>query len=305
MYRQLTRVARILAFLIFGLCLLEAAPAHATATVVTSVGVPADGAYGPGQTLAFTVNFSAPVTVTGTPFIPLSLDVGGTVHASYVSGSGTSTLSFQYIVISGETDTNGITIGSALALNGGTILDGSSSSAVLTLNGVPSTTGVLVDTTPPTPTGMTVPANGIYGAGQALTFTVAFSEAVIVTGTPQLPITLDIGGTVSASYLSGSGTSNLTFQYVVVSGEQDFTGIVTGTSINSNGGTIRDTAGNNASLAINAVEPSTAGIFVNAIPAAPSVPAPMLDRWAILLLLGLIVFGAVSLLRRSSQAWRG
>ena len=127
-----------------------------------------------------------------------------------------------------------------------------------------------IEHTPPSATAMTVPANGTYTAGQNLDFTVTFSEAVAVTGTPRIAVTLTTGGTVYANYLSGSGTNTLTFQYTVVPGQQDLTGIVTGTSIDANGGTIQDAATNNAVLAVNAVEPSTAGIDIDAIVPAVS-----------------------------------
>ncbi len=50
--------------------------------------------------------------------------------------------------------------------------------------------------------------------------------------------------------------------FTVQPGELDLTGIVTGTGIDTNGGTIQDAATNSAYLSINAVEPSTAGIEV-------------------------------------------
>jgi hypothetical protein len=358
------------------------------APAVSSVGVPANGTYGTGQTLAFTVDFSENVLVTtggGTPSIAVTLDTGGTVQATYVGGSGTSTLMFACTVASGEVDLTGIAVGSSISLNGGAIKDAATNAAVLTLNSVASTAAVLVDTTPPvvnaidiagtspnnassetytvtfdkpvngvdatdfavvgtgtasgaittvsgsgttwtvtvgsvvgdgtlrldlnasgdpitdnygntlnaahtgdqsytvqhTPpaaTSMTVPANGTYGVGQDMDFTVTYSEAVTVDttgGTPRIAISLDTGGTVYATYLSGSGTSTLTFRYIPTSGQQDLTGIVTGTAVDANGGALRDAAGNNANLAINAVEPSTAGVDVDAVvPVVSSVSVP-------------------------------
>ena len=234
---------------------------------VVSVNVPANGAYGPNQNLDFVVNFDAAVNVDtsgGTPDIDITMNVGGTVPASYISGSGTSALTFRNIVTAGESDPDGITVG-ALKLNGGTIQDAVNNNAILTLNSVASTAAVLVDTTPPSAVSMTVPVDGTYSAGQNLDFTVTFSEPVTVTGTPQIAITLDVGGTVHANFLFGSGTSALTFRFTVQPGEQDSTGIVTGSSIGTNGGTIQDAASNNADLSIVAVEPSTAGIDINSL----------------------------------------
>ena len=241
---------------------------------VTSVSVPANSTYILGQNLDFTVNFSEAVTVNttgGTPYIPVTLDTGGTVNASYVSGSGTTTLLFRYTVQSGDGDTNGIAVGGSIIANGGTLRDGAGNNAVLTLNSVGSTATVLVDAVAPTISSVTVPADGTYIAGQNLNFTVNFTEAVTVNttgGTPYIPITLDTGGTVNASYVSGSGTSGLVFRYTVQSGNADSNGIAVGGSITANGGTLRDGAGNDAALTLNNVG-STAAVLVDAV--APTI----------------------------------
>lgn len=115
---------------------LTAPPPH-----VTSVGVPASGTYGTGSVLRLIVNYDVPVSVDttgGTPSIPLT--IGSLIrNASYVSGSGTTALVFAYTVQAGDTDTDGIGVGSAIELNGGSL-----SVAALTLQGVGATTGVLV-----------------------------------------------------------------------------------------------------------------------------------------------------------------
>jgi hypothetical protein len=209
-------------------------------------------------------HFSEAVIVTRTPEIALTLDTGGVVDAQYVSGSGTSALTFRYTVIGGEADTDGVAVGSAILLNGGAVKDAATNAAVLTLNNVASTSGVLVDSIPPTLTSLAVPADGTYGTGQHLVFTAHFSENVLVTGTPYLSLTLDTGGTVHATYAGGSGTSDLTFDYTIVSGNDDANGIAVG-SVNLNGGTIKDAATNAAVLTLNSV-PSTANVLVDAIP---------------------------------------
>ena len=82
----------------------------------------------------------------------MTLDTGGTVYAGYLSGSGTSMLTFQLTVSAGQADSDGITVG-ALDLNGGTIRNTAGNDATLTLNGVGSTTAVFVDAVAPTLTG--------------------------------------------------------------------------------------------------------------------------------------------------------
>ncbi|MCR8642965.1 S-layer homology domain-containing protein [Paenibacillus sp. N1-5-1-14] len=113
---------------------------------ISSVSVPANGTYGVGSALVFAVNFDQPVNVDttgGTPAIGLTIG-SKQVGAAYTSGSGTSVLTFRYTIQQGDFDLDGIAI-RPLVLNGGTIRDAQNTDANLTLNGVGSTTGLLID----------------------------------------------------------------------------------------------------------------------------------------------------------------
>jgi DNA/RNA endonuclease G (NUC1)/fibronectin type 3 domain-containing protein len=241
-----------------------------TAPTVTTVAVPAGDTYGLGKTLAFVVSFSEAVVVDTSGVPQLSIGIGsGSVPASYVSGSGTTDLTFSYTIPSGASDSDGITVGGTIAANGGTIKDLAGNSANLNLNSVGSTAGVFVDGIPPSIASVTLPANGTHRAGQNLDFTITFSENVIVDttgGTPALPITLDTGSTVNATYLSGSGTPALVFRYTIASGNADPNGIEVGI-FTSGGGTIRDVGKNDAVLTLPSL--STLLILVDGI--APTV----------------------------------
>ena len=71
---------------------------------------------------------------------------------------------------------------------------------------------------------MTPPPAGAYVTGQTLSFDIVFDGNVDVIGTPSLP--LDIGGTPrAAAYVSGTGTNTLTFEYTILSTDQDVDGI--------------------------------------------------------------------------------
>lgn len=128
-------------------------------------------------------------------------------------------------------------------------------------NSASNTLSLVFDTTPPTITSVTVPANGYYKAGNVLSFTVNFDENVIVTGTPTVPFTIG-STTVQAGYTGGTGTNALTFAYTVVAGNSDMDGIALGSAVQLNGGTIKDVAANNANLTLNSVG-NTTGVFVN------------------------------------------
>ncbi|WP_197286364.1 Ig-like domain-containing protein [Pedobacter sp. PACM 27299] len=108
--------------------------------------------YKAGAVIPITVTFNQPVFVTGTP--ELALNSGG--KGLYTTGSGTTTLTFNYTVGPGETsaDLDYAAIGS-LTLAGGTIQNSLGAAAPLTLP-VPGTAGSLggnkdfvIDTTAP------------------------------------------------------------------------------------------------------------------------------------------------------------
>lgn len=241
------------------------------APTLASVMAPAAGTYKVGDTLDFTVNFSEAITVAGAPKLALTLDAGGTVDATYVSGSGTSALVFRYTVQAGDADANGVTLGASIVLNGGTLTDAAGNAPALALNNVASTATVLVDGVAPTLVSAAGPSAATYKVGDALNFTINFSEAVRVTGTPKLALTLDTGGTVDATYVSGSGTSALVFRYTVQAGNADADGVSLGSSIALNGGTLTDAAGNAAPLTGFSVS-GLAGVKVNGVgPAAQSI----------------------------------
>jgi hypothetical protein len=236
-----------------------------TAPTITDVSSSsANGTYSIGAVIPVTVQFSEPVTATGTP--QLTLDNGGAgAVVNYTSGSGSDTLTFNYTVQAGDTSADLDYVGTtSLALNGGTIKDAATNAAVLTL-AVPGNThslgfnkNIVIDGVAPTVTGVSsTAANGTYGIGAVIPVTVQFSEPVIVTGTPQL--TLDNGGAGAVvNYASGSGSDTLTFNYTVASGDVsadlDYTAT---TSLALNGGTIKDAATNAAVLTL--ASPGAAG----------------------------------------------
>ena len=104
-------------------------------TAVTFTSVPAaDSTYRRGEQIRVAVVFNAVVDVTGTPQLALTIG-SATRQADYASGTGTSTLVFEYTVATTDADPDGVSIGgSALALNGGTIrAAGSTLNAILAL----------------------------------------------------------------------------------------------------------------------------------------------------------------------------
>ncbi|WP_146864111.1 Ig-like domain-containing protein, partial [Chitinophaga cymbidii] len=354
---------------------IDAAPASfnwtidLTAPAVSTVSVPANGYYNQGTTLTFSVQFGEDVVVTGTPYVELILG-SATVQAAHTAGSGTDTHTFSYTVQAGDTDMDGIALGSNIMLNGGTMRDLAGNDAQPALQNVASTNSVFVNTSSPSVTlsttasspvnqpfpvtiifseavtGLTlgdfsianatlsslsttdnitytitvtpsadgaitlslpadaaqnignngnaasntlnltydqtapaittvnVPANKTYVSSEVLTFTVNYNEAVTVAGgTPSLPITIG-STTVQALYTGGSGSTALTFAYTIQNGEQDANGVAVGAQLQAAGATLRDAAGNDASLTLAGIQP-TSGVLVDATaPVVNSVTVP-------------------------------
>lgn len=211
----------------------------------------------------FTVTFSEVVTgVAASDFnITTSNSPGGTALTTggitSVTGSGAT----YTVTVGGVAGDGTLRLDLKSGDSGITDLAGNSATAAFT-----SGAAYTIEQTPPSATSAAAPAGGFYGVGQVLTFTVTFSEPVNVDttgGTPRIAINLATGGTAYANYVSGAGLNTLTFQYLVAAGQQALNGITTGASIDLNGGTLKDAAGNDAILTISGVEPSTAGIDIN------------------------------------------
>ena len=227
----------------------------------------ANGSYHDSDVIYVQVIFPEAVYVTGTPQLTMETGINDAV-VNYSSGSGTSTLTFNYTV-SGAANHTATDLDykgtSALALNGGSIRDGAGNDATLTL-ATPGAAGSLgankalvIDTTPSTITNVTSStANGSYINGQVISIQVVFSEIVTVTGTPQLTLETGTNDAV-VNYTSGSGTNTLTFNYTVNGSASHTTSDLdyqSTSALSLNGGSIRDGAGNDATLTLAA--PGTA-----------------------------------------------
>ena len=96
-----------------------------------------------------------------------------------------------------------------------------------------------------------VNGSGDLNAGKVVTLTVGMSQIVTVSsGTPTL--TLNDGGT--ATYVSGSGTASLSFNYTIAQGQNTADLQVSG--LNLNGAAINDVAGNPADFSGAATNPA-------------------------------------------------
>jgi hypothetical protein len=244
--------------------------------LVEAVTQPAAGVYPRGGVVRFTVTLSEAVAVRGKPQIEVR--AGSAIRkATYVGAEGPAVLTFEYRV--GKKDVaDAVSLGrqflfpkkSAITADGEKLaksLPEAFAGAVAQ--------GVRIDARPAQVRGRVgVPANATYTVGQSLDFLVSFSEAVLVSGTPQLALNGFNGGARQATYVSGSGTEQVTFRYVIQAGDtlRGKKGPKLGKVIAlPDAATITDEAGNRGPLKIKA--PPMKGIRIDA-PAVAASLAP-------------------------------
>ncbi|MBE9099294.1 hypothetical protein [Vacuolonema iberomarrocanum] len=253
-----------------------------TAPTVANVTSPlADGTYRVGDIIPITITFSEVVTVTGTP--TLTLETGATdAVASFVEGSGTDTLTFNFTVQAGEaTDDLEYVAGNSLALAGGaTIVDAAGNAATLTLPNTGNTGSlgfnkeIAIDTIVPELTSIARqdPTDELTTA-TSVTFRLTFTEAVENINPADFTITG--GSTATVSNVNNVG-GNVVFDVTVSGGDigdDTFSGTL-GLAL-ATASDIGDAAGNLAVLAGGAtVETYT---FDNTAPAITNVTAQQAD----------------------------
>ena len=244
-------------------------PSDATPPTVTSVNSSTlDGTYKVGSLISIQVNFSENVVVAdGAP--QLTLETGGTDRAiDYTSGTGSSTLTFTYLVQAGDTTADlDYTAINALALNGSTLRDAAGNNAIRTLaspgaaNSLGANKAIVIDGVAPGVTSINRVGSATTNA-TSVDYTVTFSETV--TGVNAGDFTLiSAGASGSIAAVSGSGSTYT----VTVSG-------ITGDGtlrldLNNVGTGIADVAGNAITGGYTSGQTYT---IDNTAPAAPSTP---------------------------------
>jgi hypothetical protein len=220
---------------------------HAAGTVGTNVAIP------------FLVDFSAPVTVTGTPTLALSLPGRS---ATYTGGSGTSELAFSYTTAAND-NANPLALSGTGALSG-TIQDAYTAPATLTLPIATLNHAIVVDTAPPTVALSSTAA--IAGPNRPVTVAIAFSEAV--TGFTSLNLT---NGTL-VSGPTGSGTA-WTAQVLATGPGALGVQVAANSALDVAGN--GNTASSTFSLNYDGTAP-TASLFTTATAAGPAHPTPVI-----------------------------
>ena len=227
----------------------------AVAPTVTNVSATtANGTYKAGDNVIVTVTFNENVTVTGTPQITLETGTTDRTINYNSTGSGTSTLQFNYTVQAGDTSadldylaTNSLTAGTSIHDAGG-------KDATLTLptpgaaNSLGANKNIVIDGNAPSTTSFTrkTPTTQTTNA-DVLTFLVTFDSDVTGVGAADFAVTGPSGSAIGVLQVTAS-----TYDVTISGG--NLAALNSNVGLNFNGGvSITDLAGNSLSNA----EPAT------------------------------------------------
>ncbi len=240
---------------------------QATAPTVTGVAITSDPGdddnYRKGDAIQVTLTFSEAVNVSGTPRVDIKMDPSyGVKRAWYSAGSGSTALTFAHTVVAPNISTRGVAVlANSLKLNGGTIRSVSSTTDVQRAHaGLAHDANHKVNWQASAPTVLAVAITSdpgdddTYTKGDVIEVSVAFSEPVTVSGTPQIAIDMDPAdwGTRWAAYQAGSGSNALTFAHTVVEPNLSTGGVaVLANTLKLNGGTIAAAGSGSAALLVH------------------------------------------------------
>ena len=269
--RPPSRASVAATFLVFMLTLSAGTPGFAQNPApavedVYLISSPAGGVYVLGNVVEVHVRVNRmDFVVTGQPRVALTIgpDTRYAEFQRIFSFQGERQyLEFNYVVQASDRDDDGISIpANALTLNGGSIKDADGNDADLSHGAVPDDSEHKVNgsvdpsSLPPTVTSVNVsrPLGGdTFGPGAEVTATVAFSKPVVVTG--DLRLVLQMGNQARSADLYRVSADRAFFRYFVKASDRDDDGIsIPANAVRLNGGSIRDSGGNDADLTHEAV----------------------------------------------------
>lgn len=191
---------------------IDIQPAVPAVLSVTSASP--NGLFKQGDVLTLSVIFDRAVGVTGTPLLRLATGGAGR-DAVYVSGSGTSVLTFSYGVQAGDSSADLDYLSTtSLALSGGTVTDVAvpSVNAALTLpptgsaQSIAGQKALVIDGIAPSVVSL-APVGAPPAASTAVTFALVFSEPVTGVNTSAMWVSTSGSVTGVVASLSGSGAN--------------------------------------------------------------------------------------------------
>ena len=215
-------------------------------TGVTFASTPTDEYYNAGEMILIDVDFDENVTITGAPTFSLTVGRTARTMAYDADASDADTLRFNYSVVDGDVDDDGVSYGSD-ALRGGRIESGSPPAAVdRTVTAIARDRDHRVDAMKPRVVDVRLTSNPgpdrVYGIADVVEVTVTFDESVTASSAT-LALTVGTGSRDIEVANTGPGQT-LVFRYAVVQDDEDGNGVSVVADALS--GTINDAAGNDA-----------------------------------------------------------
>ena len=239
-------------------------------TGVTFASTPTDTYYNAGEMIRIDVDFNENVTITGAPTFSLTVGRRARTMAYDADASDADTLRFNYSVVDGDVDDDGVSYGSD-ALRAGRIESGSPPAAVdRIVPAIARDRGHRVDASKPRVVDVRLTSNPgpdrIYGIGDVVEVTVTIDELVT---TSDAGLTLTVGTVARDISVANTGPGQtLVFRYTVVQDDEDANGV--SVAADALLGTIKDDAGNDAIPDLPRV-PDQSGHAVDGVP--PAHPA--------------------------------
>ncbi|MBU2393785.1 MAG: tandem-95 repeat protein [Gammaproteobacteria bacterium] len=192
-------------------------------------------------------------------------EVGATANYSVSSSNGGTAVTNTFAVASAGQQVTGLNVS---GLNDGTLtISLTLTDAAGNVSAPAVTNTVNKDANVPTISSVAI-ANGNYKAGDTLSFSLTFSEALVLSGAnSDYSLAVDIGGVTRQALLTSNAAGVLTFSYTVQAGENT---AVSGVAIASNalsllnGATIKDAGNNDAVLSFSGINNSAAKVDTTA-----------------------------------------
>ena len=241
-----------------------------------------------GEAVTVAVSFSADVTLTASKTYTVSVQVGSnpsdSFNATFAPTSATAASSYNFTGTLPSTtglSTSTLKLKSLAFPGDASIVAGTQA---LTQKAYDlASTAYTVDSLAPTVSSMALAAKSestfaVLNAGDTVDVAVTFSEAVTITGSPRVALTMG-ASTVYAGYLSADARNTGTtkyFRYTVAAGDTDADGIsIAANALDLNSGanlaTIADPAGNAATITHALVANNSAYRIDTSTPDAPTL----------------------------------
>ena len=212
---------------------------------------------------------------TALSFTMIGAEVGANAQYSISSSNGGTAVTNTFAVVSAGQQITGLNV-SDLADGSLTVSLTLTDAAGNSTN--PATTATInKDANAPAINTVAI-ANGNYKAGDTLSFSLTFSEALLLSGAnSDYSLAIEIGGDSRQALLSSNAAGVLTFSYTVQAGENTTaTGVVIASNGVSllNGATIKDAGNNDATLSFSGINNSAAQVDTTSpLAAVVSTPA--------------------------------